>query len=185
MKNAPAVVLIFVFGCLTLGCNSKDDAEQHEEAPAQFKSSGVQMAPAVPAAASSAQTATTAEQKTNTGLPLAITSTEARIVRFELASSIVEREPAGVATTFSRATTPRVFAFVEVANKNGQPFEIDVRFEPVAATTRGQGFKLAIPAAERWRTQALMATRKAGTYRAVVSGPDGSELVAREFTVAE
>jgi hypothetical protein len=185
MKCAPAAITLFVFGYLTLACNSKNDAALQQEAPARVKSSGIQRDSSVPAPASSAATSTRTEHKAEAVLPLAIANTDARLVRFELASSIVEREPTGIASAFSRATTPRVFAFVEVANKHGQPFDIEVRFEPVAATTRGQGLKLAIPAADRWRTQALMATRKPGTYRAIVSGPDGSELVAREFTVAE
>jgi hypothetical protein len=118
-------------------------------------------------------------------LPLAVPGTSGRIVRFEVAEGVVEHEPRGVATSFSKKTTPRVFAFLEVNNEGGKPFELGVAFDAVGTDEVSTLIPLQIPAIKRWRTQVFMQTRVAGKYRAVVLAENGDELGGRDFDVLD
>jgi hypothetical protein len=170
MRHTIAAIIL----ALSLGCTAQG---QDTTAPAPLPNEASR--PPAPTSPKTAQPQETAM------LPMSIPGTSGTLVRFELAERIVDREPAGIATTFSRAAAPRVFAFLEIQNKHGAPFELDVRFERIESTTPGRGIKLSIPAAERWRTQALTATRKSGRYRAVVTTSEGTVVTAREFDVVD
>jgi hypothetical protein len=118
-------------------------------------------------------------------LPLAIPGTSAHLVRFEVASDIVDHEPKGVSDRFVRREIPRVFAFLEVNNEGGKPFSIDVAFDPMDTDEVSTLLTLQIPSAKRWRTQVFMHTRVPGKYRAVLVSEAGEELGGRDFQVVE
>jgi hypothetical protein len=116
-------------------------------------------------------------------LPLAIPHSSARLVRFELAESVVEHEPQGVSTRFSQRSTPRVFAFLEVQNDGGKPTTLDVAFDPMDTDVVSTLLTLEIPSVRRWRTQVFMHTAAPGKYRAVLVSASGEELGGRDFEV--
>ena len=118
-------------------------------------------------------------------LPIAIPGTSAQLTRFEVASEIVDHEPQGVATRFSRRSTPRVFAFLELNNEGGKPFSLDVAFDPVDTDDVSTLLTVQIPSAKRWRTQVFMHTGTPGNYRAVVVNGAGDELGGRDFQVVD
>jgi hypothetical protein len=118
-------------------------------------------------------------------LPLAVPGSSARVVRFELAAGIVDHEPHGVSTRFSRRSTPRVFAFVEVSNEGGKPTSLDLAFDPIDTDAVSTLLTLDIPNVKRWRTQVFMHTAAPGKYRAVLVSPSGEELGGRDFEVVD
>ena len=124
-----------------------------------------------------------AEPSVQLALPLAIPGSSAQVVRFELAESIVDHEPHGVSTRFSRRSTPRVFAFVEVQNEGGKPTSLDVAFDPMDSDAVSTLLTLEVPSVKRWRTQVFMHTAAPGKYRAVLVSAGGEELGGRDFEV--
>jgi hypothetical protein len=118
-------------------------------------------------------------------LPLAIPGTSAHLMRFEVASEIVDHEPKGVSDKFVKRETPRVFAFLEVNNESGKPFSLDVAFDPMDTDEVSTLLTLQIPSTKRWRTQVFMHTGVPGKYRAVLVSEAGEELGGRDFQVVE
>lgn len=115
-------------------------------------------------------------------LPLVVPGSSARVVRFTLASGVEEREPVGEARRFSKQSTARVYAFLEVSNEGDKPLELGVAFEPEASDEVSTTLTLDIPARQRrWRTHAFMNATWPGKYRAVLVGHDDEELAVIPF----
>jgi hypothetical protein len=93
----------------------------------------------------------------------------------------------GEATTFSKATTHRVFVLVKLGNSTGAEGTVTVAVERPGQASHGGGVSLQYPAARRYTTYARIpiTNRAAGHYRAVVRDSTGAELGAAEFDVTD
>ncbi|WP_437642249.1 DUF2914 domain-containing protein [Sorangium sp. So ce854] len=110
---------------------------------------------------------------------------ELRVVRLVVSRGIADREPIEPATSFASAEIDRLYAFVELANKDRATSEITVTFTPPdgGAPLR---IPLAVGAQQRFRTWA--ATRKAraaGLWSVTVSDAAGKELARASFTITK
>ncbi|WP_438021339.1 DUF2914 domain-containing protein [Sorangium sp. So ce315] len=110
---------------------------------------------------------------------------ELRVVRLVVSKGIAGREPLEPATSFASAEIDRLYAFVELANKDRATSEITVSFTPPdgGAPLR---IPLAVGAQQRFRTWA--ATRKAraaGPWSVMVSDAAGKELARASFTITK
>ncbi|WP_437878965.1 DUF2914 domain-containing protein [Sorangium sp. So ce513] len=110
---------------------------------------------------------------------------ELRVVRLVVSKGIAGREPLEPATSFASADIDRLYAFVELANKDRASSEITVTFTPPdgGAPLR---IPLAVGAQQRFRTWA--ATRKAraaGLWSVMVSDAAGKELARASFTITK
>ncbi len=96
--------------------------------------------------------------------------------RAVFAKRIVDREPVELATSFSRAETPKVWVFLELENATQDPLTLDVRWESSVGPSP-HGVQLSVPKAKRWRTQAFISTdKKPGKYRCVIRTAQGTVL---------
>ncbi|WP_437738561.1 DUF2914 domain-containing protein [Sorangium sp. So ce1335] len=110
---------------------------------------------------------------------------ELQVVRLVVSRGIADREPLEPATSFASADVDRIYAFVELANKDRAASEISVTFTPPdgGAPLR---IPLAVGAQRRFRTWA--ATRKAraaGLWAVTVSDAAGKELARASFTITK
>lgn len=110
---------------------------------------------------------------------------ELRVVRLVVSRGIADREPIEPATSFASAEIDRLYAFVELANKDRATSEITVTFTPPdgGAPLR---IPLAVGAQQRFRTWA--ATRKAraaGLWSVTVSDAADKELARASFTITK
>ncbi|WP_437787227.1 DUF2914 domain-containing protein [Sorangium sp. So ce1097] len=110
---------------------------------------------------------------------------ELRVVRLVVSKGIAGREPLEPATSFASAEIDRLYAFVELANKDRATSEITVTFTPPdgGAPLR---IPLAVGAQQRFRTWA--ATRKAraaGLWSVMVGDAAGKELARASFTITK
>ncbi|XXX71677.1 DUF2914 domain-containing protein [Sorangium sp. So ce134] len=108
---------------------------------------------------------------------------ELQVTRLVVAKGIAGREPIAPATSFASAEIDRLYAFVELSNKDRAASEITVVFTPPdgGAPLR---IPLAVGAERRFRTWA--ATRKAraaGLWSVTVSDAAGKELARASFTI--
>ncbi|WP_437594609.1 DUF2914 domain-containing protein [Sorangium sp. So ce1000] len=110
---------------------------------------------------------------------------ELQVVRLVVSKGIAGREPIDPATSFASAELDRLYAFVELSNKDRATSEIIVAFTPPdgGAPLR---IPLAVGAQRRFRTWA--ATRKAraaGLWSVTVSDAAGKELARASFTITK
>jgi hypothetical protein len=110
------------------------------------------------------------------------------IKRFVIAHGVKDREPVEAATQFSSEGKPRVYAFLEVENKEHAPGAVFVAFEPppskVAVPPAEHDVRLAVGPSQRWRTWAFKsAPHEVGTWTAVVKDERGQELARATFDV--
>ncbi|WP_437312398.1 DUF2914 domain-containing protein [Sorangium sp. So ce385] len=108
---------------------------------------------------------------------------ELQVMRLVVAKGIAGREPVEPATSFASAEIDRLYAFVELSNKDRAASEITVVFTPPdgGAPLR---IPLAVGAERRFRTWA--ATRKAraaGPWSVTVNDAAGKELARASFTI--
>jgi hypothetical protein len=112
--------------------------------------------------------------------PLAVT--EVTVNRFLLASGVESREPLDERDTFKG--DEKIFAFMELANAEGEPYAFRVHWEPVAGPASPYGVELNVKTAPRFRTWSWTAIpREPGAYRAVLRTLDGEEIASRTFTI--
>ncbi|WP_437805066.1 DUF2914 domain-containing protein [Sorangium sp. So ce1078] len=106
-----------------------------------------------------------------------------QVVRLVLSKGIAGREPIAPATSFASAEIDRIYAFVELSNKERAASEISVVFTPPDGSAPLR-IPLAVGAERRFRTWA--ATRKAraaGLWSVTVSDAAGKELARATFTI--
>ena len=135
-------------------------------------------------AATSATTATTTSRgRSEKGSEPA--PAELAVARLVVGTSVSEREPVGVASSFAVSAQPKLLAFVELANPKKEATTVELAWVDVATgKDRGQ-FSLEVGASKRWRTWATSATpKKAGEYAVVVRDlTTGVELARTPFTI--
>ncbi|WP_437751153.1 DUF2914 domain-containing protein [Sorangium sp. So ce1389] len=115
----------------------------------------------------------------------AVAAPELQVVRLVVSRGIAGREPLEPATSFASAEIDRIYAFVELANKDRAASEITVAFTPPDGSAPLR-IPLAVGAQRRFRTWA--ATRKAraaGLWAVVVSDAAGKELARASFTITK
>ncbi|CAN94498.1 hypothetical protein predicted by Glimmer/Critica [Sorangium cellulosum So ce56] len=110
---------------------------------------------------------------------------ELQVIRLVVSKGIAGREPIEPASSFASAEIDRLYAFVELSNKDQATSEISVAFTPPdgGAPLR---IPLAVGAQRRFRTWA--ATRKAraaGLWSVTVSDAAGKELARASFTITK
>ncbi|MGK3962331.1 DUF2914 domain-containing protein [Sorangium sp. So ce118] len=115
----------------------------------------------------------------------AVAAPELQVVRLVVSRGIAGREPLDPATSFASAEIDRIYAFVELANKDRAASEITVAFTPPDGSAPLR-IPLAVGTQRRFRTWA--ATRKAraaGLWAVVVSDAAGKELARASFTITK
>ncbi|WP_437979054.1 DUF2914 domain-containing protein [Sorangium sp. So ce295] len=110
---------------------------------------------------------------------------ELQVTRLVVSKGIAGREPIEPATSFASAEIDRLYAFVELSNKDRATSEISVAFTPPDGGPPLR-IPLAVGAQRRFRTWA--ATRKAraaGLWSVTVSDAAGKELARASFTITK
>ncbi|MDC0676426.1 DUF2914 domain-containing protein [Sorangium atrum] len=110
---------------------------------------------------------------------------ELQVMRLVVSKGIAGREPLEPATSFASAEIDRLYAFVELSNKDQATSEISVTFTPPDGSAPLR-IPLAVGAQRRFRTWA--ATRKArsaGLWAVTVSDAAGKELARASFTITK
>lgn len=109
-----------------------------------------------------------------------------KISRLLVGTGVEEREPVGVADSFSTGTTSRVLAFVEIENAKAEATTVQLAWVDLATGSERGQYTLKIGAAKRWRTWARGAAPKtAGEFAVVVRDESGLELARTPFTMTE
>jgi hypothetical protein len=110
---------------------------------------------------------------------------DVKVDRFVLATDVKQREPVGESDVFS-SDTPKIFAFVQLANEQGAPYAFRVHWEKLDEAASPYGVKLDVPTAAHWRTWSWTAIKRSpGRYKAVLRTLDGQEIASREFAIEE
>jgi hypothetical protein len=108
---------------------------------------------------------------------------EVKIDRFVLSTDVQGREPAGESDRFS-TDTKKIFAFVQLANADSEPYAFRVHWEAVESAPTPYGVKLEVPTAARFRTWSwTRIERTPGRYKAVLRTLEGTEIASREFVI--
>jgi hypothetical protein len=147
--------------------------------------SSAPIAPACPPPPALAQTArATATPAKATTAKSSAASGKLTVKRLVVAQGVKGREPVDPAASFSGNQSGKLYAFVEVENKDRAPSEITVSFEPPGGGASHGNVKLAVGAEPRWRTWAF--TRNAhtvGAWTAVVKDTHGEVLARTPFEI--
>ena len=112
-------------------------------------------------------------------------TTEGALVvkRLVVAPAVKGREPVDPATSF-KADSGKIYAFVELENKEATESEITVSFEAPDGKSATGNVKLDVGAEPRWRTWAYTrAARTAGSWTAIVKNRRGDVLARAPFEV--
>jgi hypothetical protein len=112
-------------------------------------------------------------------------TTEGALVvkRLVVAPAVKGREPVDPATSF-KADSGKIYAFVELENKEATESEITVSFEAPDGKSATGNVKLDVGAEPRWRTWAYTrAARTAGSWTAIVKDHRGDVLARAPFEV--
>jgi len=107
-----------------------------------------------------------------------------RVRRLVVARGVKQREPVDARSSFRVGETDRVYAFVEVDNRDRQHSEVFVSFEREDAKGPAGKIRLQVGASPRWRTWAY--TRKLdqpGRYEAVVRDASDRVIARAAFEV--
>jgi hypothetical protein len=120
------------------------------------------------------------EEPTDYSRPLA--AAEVTLKRFVLAADVADREPLGESATFTGDA--KIFAFMELANPDAEPYAFRVHWEPLSGPASPYGVELHVKTSPRFRTWSWTAIpREPGEYRAVLRTLDGEEIASRAFTI--
>lgn len=156
-----------------MGCGPRPSSQAEASAPAAPPSAPL----AAPAPACSV-TAAPAPRAASLGGDEALS-----VTRLVLARGVKDREPVNAATTF-KSDAGKIYAFVEIENKQRAHDEIVIAFEPPAGGAPHGDVKLAVGASPRWRTWAYTRTaRVAGSWTALVKNNKGDVLARAPFEV--
>lgn len=98
-----------------------------------------------------------------------------------LAEGYEDRQPVDESSTFDKG---RIFAVIQIENRNDEPAEIFVSFPP-EGKSGGKGLKLEVPGNTKHRTVAMTwaTPRDPGNYQTVVRNAEGEELAKKEFRI--
>lgn len=112
-------------------------------------------------------------------------TTEGALVvkRLVVAPAVKGREPVSPTTSF-KADAGKIYAFVELENKEATESEITVSFEAPDGKSATGNVKLDVGASPQWRTWAYTrAARAAGSWTAIVKNRRGDVLARAPFEV--
>jgi hypothetical protein len=105
------------------------------------------------------------------------------VKRLVVAPAVKGREPVDPATSF-KADSGKIYAFVELENKEATESEITVSFQAPDGKSATGNVKLDVGAEPRWRTWAYTrAARTAGSWTAIVKDHRGDVLARAPFEV--
>lgn len=105
------------------------------------------------------------------------------VKRLVIAKGVTGREPTGAATSFEHGAHDRLYAFVEVGNRDQTPTELYVSFFH-KESGKSQRVPIKIGAGARWRTWVFTrAAKKAGHWSASVKNAKGKVLASTSFEV--
>lgn len=143
--------------------------------------------PALPAPAETARAAATPAKAAPAKTAPAKTATaegKLAVKRLVVAQGIKGREPVDAASSFSTKEADKIYAFVEIENKDRTASEITVSFEPPSGGPSHGNIKLAVGGEPRWRTWAFTRTARAvGAWTAVVKDSHGEVLARTPFEI--
>lgn len=107
-----------------------------------------------------------------------------KVRRLVVAKGVEKREPEGVASSFWKDDFDRLYAFVEVDNAEKTKEKLTVSFIPPGGGAPRGNVSLDVGASPRWRTWAYSrAVDRRGTWEAVVTSEDGTELAREKFEI--
>ena len=143
-------------------------------------------APPAPTATATPKTAATTKAQPATPAPVepvADPDADIYVKRLVIAHGVESREPVGPAETFTQGEADRIYAFVEMGNRDDVASAISVSFEREGEPKRG-GVELRVGASPRWRTWSYTRTAKGpGVWFAVVRALNGKELARARFEI--
>jgi hypothetical protein len=194
MRHLQVIALLGLFTATTTGCNDTPSARAAErtsalpssrvEQPLASKSEA-QPAPK-PELVATAEARVLPSDAALTPKPIAADMPTpilpgVSLVRFELAEGVQAREPVRPSAAFAAGST--VYAFLELANKEGAATALWVKFERDGAKP-SKALRLEVPKMERYRTHAFTGnTSKPGTYRCTVSTENGQVVASKAFAI--
>jgi hypothetical protein len=183
-----ALVCSFVFVAAACGSPRESQERGLEEAALRASSHALVMpidvtprpASANPVSATSKEP----EKPKSTRSTVTTSAANLKVTRLVVAQGVEAREPMGVAKSFRKADIDKIFAYVEVENRDAAEEEIVVTFEPEGLSPRGN-VKLRVGQSPRWRTWAFTrAIDRTGQWVAVVRTKDGKELAREPFEIS-
>ena len=116
--------------------------------------------------------------------PATVAFARLSVKRIVVAKGVKGHEPVDPSSSFSAKDAGKIYAFVEVENKDRAPSEITVSFEPPGGGTSRGNVKLAVGGEPRWRTWAFTRTaRDVGSWTAVVKDHRGDVIGRAPFEI--
>ncbi len=105
------------------------------------------------------------------------------VKRLVISKGVKGREPVGATRSFRQGAQDRIYAFVEVGNRDQTPSELYVSFVE-KSTGKGQRVPIKIGAGSRWRTWVFTRNaKKPGKWSALVKNAKGKTLASTSFEV--
>lgn len=105
------------------------------------------------------------------------------VKRLVISKGVKGREPVGASNTFVEGAQDRIYAFVEVGNRDQVPSELYVTFVD-ESSGKGGRVPLQVGAGARWRTWIYTrSAKKPGKWRAVVKNAKGKTLASQSFEI--
>ncbi len=104
------------------------------------------------------------------------------VKRLVISTGVKNREPVGVGNAFSESQSDKIFAFVEVGNRDQVPSELYVTFMN-KTTGKSRRVPLQVGAGARWRTWVFTRNATAGKWYAVVKNAKGKALASATFEI--
>ncbi len=107
------------------------------------------------------------------------------VKRLVIARGVASREPVEPATSFPKGEAKRIYAFVEVGNRDKTASEVFVSFKPKGGAEKGR-IQLRVGASPRWRTWAYteLAT-EVGEWEAIVRDASGDVIGTQSFAILD
>lgn len=189
---ALSVAMTVLVGCGEHG--ARPAAQAPAEAPAATAAAPTSVAaavsvapaapacPVLPASAATARAAATPAK----AAPAKTLAAEGKlsVKRLVIAQGVKGREPVDAASSFTTKEADKIYAFVEVENKDRAAAEITVSFEPPTGSASHGNIKLAVGGEPRWRTWAFTRNaRTVGAWTAVVKDGRGEVLARTPFEI--
>ncbi len=191
MKMKTMLAAVTLMTTTLVGCGERR-AMPGGEASAPAQSAALAAPSAAPTAAPAAVVCPTATASVAAAPPEAPrapakvkATTEGALVvkRLVVAPAVKGREPVSPATSF-KADAGKIYAFVELENKEATESEITVSFEAPDGKSATGNVKLDVGASPQWRTWAYTrAARTAGSWTAIVKNRRGDVLARAPFEV--
>ena len=111
---------------------------------------------------------------------------ELKVTRLLVGTGVSEREPVGVASSFTTGAAAKLLAFVEVENPKAEAKTVELAWIDLATGKERGHYALAIGASKRWRTWGRSAApKKAGEFAVVLRDENGIELARTPFTMSQ